>query len=274
MLMTEAIYPVLGNETSLPFYLSGIGVSDPEYHVKRDAGLISHQFLFTQGGQGILRIGGATYAQSKGSLIYLSPGIPHEYRSEGGNWTTSWLVFRGDSLPVLMAALGFPPFLLSQSRDIGPLQSLFTLLMASARNPFSGPNRSSVLLYDFILQSREILQNRSPLPQQAVLERVIHVMEARFAEDLTLEQLSSEAGVSPQHFCRLFKARMGMRPLEYLARRRIAEAKSLLSGSPESVASIGKTVGYGDPTYFGMVFKRYAGISPSEYRRMGHSLPI
>ena len=34
--MTKVIYPVIGRQTSLPFYLTGIGISDPEYHVTRD----------------------------------------------------------------------------------------------------------------------------------------------------------------------------------------------------------------------------------------------
>ena len=37
-----AVYPVLGNETGLPFYLSGIGRTEPEFHVKRENGLTSH----------------------------------------------------------------------------------------------------------------------------------------------------------------------------------------------------------------------------------------
>ena len=55
--MHSAVYPVLGNETRLPFYLSGIGRTEPEFHVKRDKGLTSHQFLFTAKGSGVLRVG-------------------------------------------------------------------------------------------------------------------------------------------------------------------------------------------------------------------------
>lgn len=50
--MTKVIYPVIGRQTSLPFYLTGIGISDPEYHVTRDKGLVSHQLLFYLRGRG------------------------------------------------------------------------------------------------------------------------------------------------------------------------------------------------------------------------------
>ena len=45
--MLSAIYPVPASEVRLPFYLLGIGRTTPEFHVKRDKGLTSHQFLYT-----------------------------------------------------------------------------------------------------------------------------------------------------------------------------------------------------------------------------------
>ena len=37
--MNNSIYPVLGAQMKLPFYVSGVGISDPEYHVVRSSGL-------------------------------------------------------------------------------------------------------------------------------------------------------------------------------------------------------------------------------------------
>ena len=73
--------------------------------------------------------------------------------------------------------------------------------------------------------------------------------------------------MSVQHFCRVFKAKTGMRPMEYLAKKRIAEAKLLLLNTGESIGYIAASVGYSDQNYFGMVFKKYEGITPSEYRK-------
>lgn len=35
----NCFYPVLGKQKRLPVYLAGIGVADPEYHIKREKGL-------------------------------------------------------------------------------------------------------------------------------------------------------------------------------------------------------------------------------------------
>ena len=75
----EWIYPILGKQKCLPFYLSGIGIAEPEYHVIREEGLVSHQLHYTQSGRGNLVVGGATYPLEPGSMFYMAPGIPHEY---------------------------------------------------------------------------------------------------------------------------------------------------------------------------------------------------
>ncbi|WP_028509489.1 hypothetical protein [Ruminococcus sp. NK3A76] len=53
--MLKAVYPVLGKQTVLPFYVSGIGICVPEYYVSRPQGLVSHQFLITASGCGRLK---------------------------------------------------------------------------------------------------------------------------------------------------------------------------------------------------------------------------
>ena len=58
-----------------------------------------------------------------------------------------------------------------------------------------------------------------------------------------------------------------MRPLEYIARRRIAQAKSLLLNTDTEIGEIGRLVGYEDRNYFSIVFKKLEGVSPRDYRR-------
>ena len=69
--MLSAIYPVPASEVRLPFYLLGIGRTSPEFHVKRDKGLTSHQFLYTAKGCGILEVGNRKYKLEKNSFMYL-----------------------------------------------------------------------------------------------------------------------------------------------------------------------------------------------------------
>lgn len=267
--MLKAIYPVIGNQIRLPFYLTGIGVSDPEYSVDRPNGLISHQFLFTLNGLGTLEIDGKKIPQKAGSLFYLSPSVPHKYYPAARDWTTYWIVFRGEHLNALMTTLGFERWNTADNLNLQPLISVFRMIYASANNPADCGEACSQLLYTYLLSARKLLTSApAGFAFGNNIKKAVMLINSRYFEDITLGQLAVTAGVSCQHFCRSFRAQIGMRPMEYLARKRIAEARLLLCNSKECISEIGKKVGYPDLTYFGMVFRKFEGISPSEYRRL------
>lgn len=271
--MLNAVYPIIGNQSALPFYLTGIGVSDPEYHVVRENGLVSHQLCFTSEGRGILKVGGGTHVQTAGSLFYLSPGIPHEYYPDGGNWATCWTVFRGEYLAPQMRALGYDDYAVKNGCG-ERVNRIFFRLLAAARDPVSGAERCSELIYEYVLAARELLFGEGLPAEGSPAAAAIAFMEEHYHEDVVLERLAGLSGVSLQHFCRLFRETTGMRPMEYLARKRVAAAKLLLWNSSAPIAEIGRRCGYPDPAYFGAVFKKYEGISPREYRALKGSAAI
>lgn len=269
--MFRSIYPVIGSSAELPFYLTGAGIAEPEYHCRRDSGLVSHQFLFTVSGTGILTVDGKTYTQKPDSIFYLPPAVPHEYRPAENEWTTHWFVFRGESAAPIMEKLGFTGFLYRADADLTECAGIFDRLLAAAGEPLSGGERCSLLIYEFILAARTAMTERGDDLRSAgrVIRDAVKYMESHYMQDIPLEKLAAMSGVSLQHFCRVFRSRMGMRPMEYLARKRISEAKNLLGGTDMSVREVAEAVGYPDQNYFGIVFKKYEGITPTDYRRGG-----
>lgn len=266
--MAISIYPVIGKQTDLPFYLSGIGISTPEYNLKRERGLISHQLFFTKKGTGKLIVDGKTFVQKSGSIFYMSPKIPHEYIRATDDWETYWIVFRGKHLPELMKNLGFTSYVFNSCNSSDLPVTLFNRILTAAKDPISGDEKSSLLLYEYILYFKKILfsSQNTNTPSANILESAIIYMNTNFASYITLQDLADCSHISLQHFCRLFKAQMGMRPIEYLTRRRISEAKSLLETTDKPIEEIAKLSGYDDANYFGIVFKKLEGVSPSAYR--------
>lgn len=267
--MTRSIYPVLARQTVLPFYLAGIGISDPEYHAVRENGLTSHQFLFTENGRGVLKIGGQTYAQQRGSAFYLAPKTAHEYYPSGDGWCTRWLVFRGKYADQLMLEMGFSSFSKTTELDMPRSINMFNRLYSCAENPINQAENASTLLYEIIMVMRTAMlsNDKSTTDLGDITSRAIMYIEQNYAKDIQVEQLAQLSGVSVQHFCRVFKMRTSMRPLEYIANRRVAAAKSLLINTSLEIGEIGKQVGYPDRNYFSIVFRRMEGISPRDYRR-------
>ncbi len=269
--MHSSIYPVLAAQTKLPFYLSGAGISDPEYHVVRPNGLVSFQILFTRSGSGTLRIDGKELVQSAGSLFFMIPGVPHEYFPSDSGWETAWVVFRGEHLKELTAEMGFSSWHEKSGVDLSVCEQLFSRILSAAADPLSGGERCSTLVYEYLLEVRALLLSGNP-HGGGLTDPAVRFMDENFSRDITLEELASLCGVSLQHFCRVFRQLNGMRPMEYLARRRIAEAKRLLSSTQYSVTEISQMTGYSTPTYFGTVFRRCEGVSPSVWRRLSPKL--
>lgn len=260
------IYPVIGKEKELPFYLSGIGVSDPEYHVVRENGLISHQFLLTKSGKGLLKTGGRDYLLKEGSLFYMPPGVPHEYYPVDGCWASAWVVFRGERSDALMKSMGFVEPVIKEYVNSALLWEIFFKIHHGAKDPVHGKELCSLGIYEYILEARKLFFEESAVVNSAIVEKAIAYVEENYAKDVSLEELALLSGVSLQHFCRVFKKQMEMRPMEYVAKRRIAQAKRLFDTTKLSVTEVGKAVGYEDISYFGYVFRKLEGVSPRDYK--------
>lgn len=269
-------YPITKNETWLPFYLTGIGVSTPESHVVREEGLVSHQFLITTEGEGILKIDDKTYTLKAGSCLYLPPHIPHEYKPENHVWKTHWMVFRGRYLSETMVDMGFTDWKITILDDVEFIIRLFNRLQATAVESMYNAEKCSKLIYDFILEYKsKIMHKPSQIDtQKQILEPTIGYMHKKFFKDITLQRLAEISGISMQHLCRVFQKEVGMRPIEYLTKIRIFEAKQLLVHTDEPIALIAEKVGYQSAVYFSSVFKKYENITPNNFRKSKNSVII
>jgi AraC-like DNA-binding protein len=105
------------------------------------------------------------------------------------------------------------------------------------------------------------------VPVEVHLRRARDVMDARFAEALSLDDLAAAAGYSRYHFARAFRAAFGETPGGYLSRRRVERAKDLLATANLTVTEICLLVGFSSHGSFSSRFTELVGCAPSEYRR-------
>ena len=133
-----------------------------------------------------------------------------------------------------------------------------------------GDYTCSGLIYQYVIEFHRLVSDKSSaggMDRSDILVPVLNYIDENFKENFPMTVLAEQAGISPQHLCRIFRQTMHMRPGEYLTRRRIKEAKQLLSGTTLTVAEICERSGFSDTGYFSTVFKRYEGVSPSEYKQ-------
>ncbi len=116
---------------------------------------------------------------------------------------------------------------------------------------------------------------QSALAKKKNLNPVVRLATAylagHYAEDLTLENAAAAVNVSHVYLSKLFRREMGITFTDYLTALRIEQAKRILALDNSRIADVAQSVGYRDQKYFGRVFKRLTGVSPSVYLRQMHS---
>lgn len=85
-------------------------------------------------------------------------------------------------------------------------------------------------------------------------------------ETLSVKDISAHVFLSMSYVCTFFKNETGQTLNQYLTEYRMEMAKQLLADPRYKISDISSKVGYTDGNYFGKSFKKYTGLSPSEFR--------
>ncbi len=98
------------------------------------------------------------------------------------------------------------------------------------------------------------------------IARIIDYISNHVSDTITVAQLADIACLTESHLVRMFRKCIGVTPLQYVIRRKIQYAQTLLLGTSHSVKDIGKAVGLPDSSYFIRLFRKNIGFTPQEYR--------
>jgi AraC-like DNA-binding protein len=127
-----------------------------------------------------------------------------------------------------------------------------------------------------VLLIETLRREASKLPNPGMLRGLSDPQLARAISDIhtdvrrgwTIAELAQRAGMSRSAFARKFSATVGLAPVEYLLRWRMAIAKDTLRHSRVSLEEIAEKVGYQSASAFSTAFSQRVGCPPSEFARM------
>ncbi|MEM7066456.1 MAG: AraC family transcriptional regulator [Cyanobacteria bacterium P01_B01_bin.77] len=103
-----------------------------------------------------------------------------------------------------------------------------------------------------------------PVSERQRLGAVLDYIEAHLTEDISLSDLSLQAGLSKFHFSRLFKQILGITPHRYVVKRRIEQAAQRLKQG-QSITQVTYRFGFSDQSHFTRVFKQVKGSTPRQF---------
>lgn len=99
------------------------------------------------------------------------------------------------------------------------------------------------------------------------LGRFLDWLGGRLAEDLTIDAMAREAGMSRRTFLRRFQDHVGMAPHAWIVRERLRRARVLLETTDRSVETVAFDSGFGTAATLRHHFRQAIGTSPQDYRR-------
>lgn len=270
--MTDYFYPVLSDEINLPLYVLGVGARDREFHFIREEGYPNHQIVYCIRGGGVLKFNNQEFQICAGDAFYLPPKIPHEYYPTEEIWETHWLTFEGREVRELLKYIKLDTPKVFKIHDVTAIDAIFKkILYLMKTNYYYSGHQCSAHLYQFFIELNRVVNLHNGTHDGVKLNQlqpVIDYIDKNFNRDLTLTELSDLIDLSPQYLCRLFKECLNLRPFEYLARKRIQQAKNYLLEDEHNINEIASLVGYNDCSYFCAVFKRHEMLSPAEFRSL------
>ncbi len=109
------------------------------------------------------------------------------------------------------------------------------------------------------------VENGQTLTRQQ-MRHVTDFIQAHLDQDLSLDQLAQQAGLSPYHFSRMFRQTTGESPHQFVLGRRIELARQLLTETDAALAQVALQSGFASQSHLSSVFKRRLGLTPRAYR--------
>jgi transcriptional regulator GlxA family with amidase domain len=101
----------------------------------------------------------------------------------------------------------------------------------------------------------------------AVIARCQAWIAEHYEEPSPVASMIQLSELTERTFSRRFKQATGMAPIEYVHTLRLEEAKQLLESGDEPVEAVAQEVGYEDAAFFGRLFRRKVGVTPTQYRK-------
>ena len=246
--------------------------SDRDWHSMEHAHSFSELFFVTKG-SGFFQIGSKKIPVQKNDLIFINPNTPH---TELGNRENPWeyvalgiegvqFGYAQKGTPYDYSRFSLPP---GQQEIRRYLDTLLKEVQSQPLNYTAVCQNLLELILLFIARSTR--QELLTAPQQKTTREcklVEQYINEHYAEDITLEFLSSLVHINKYYLVHAFKSYKGISPINYLIGRRVEEARYLLESTNYPVTKIGEITGFSSQSYFSQTFKKFAGISPNEYRK-------
>ena len=249
---------------------------------------ISNKFwtlIYIKSGVGMCLVDGQLMCLNEGDILFFPPGIAYSFVSEdlGDEYNENMevVVFRFDcswldSLLKTFKSLSREILTLKEYKNplavVGPKWMKMSVLMTNLYG--ADPHDEAILILDllrYISQAPDLLplSTASAEVQEvpAKKDKIERYVSCHLYQKISLDEISAYAGMNKTYFCLFFKKHYGMPFTDYINRKRLETASAMLLKPDASIAEVAIACGYPTVTYFNRIFRKFKGMTPSEFRK-------
>ena len=202
---------------------------------------------------------------------------PHSYGSSNGRkWTVYWVRYGGSLAKDFSLGFESPTNIkVGVTSRIRFRQNTFEEMYNILDKGFTLDSLcyASSLLFTYLASFMYLSVYRNSMisameaaNEYSLLQELVHFMQEKLEERLTLKQLSDYSGFSSTYLYYLYRKHTGHAPITYFNNMKIERACWLLTHTSLKVNQVCYKLGIEDAKYFCRLFKKTVGVSPMEYR--------
>ena len=244
-------------------------------HTYRTNGTGDWLLIYTLAGSGLYRFAGGEFHSHPHDISLFRPGAFHDYQIAPGakKWDLHYAHFlpRPEWLPWLSWPEKAPGFMVLSLQESALRRHVIRRLGDMIRlNNGSLPRHllfAQNALEEALLWCDSVNPAQPSPPVDPRVRKAVDFLSAHVADPFSEFDLARAAGLSPSRLRHLFRTQIGDSPRHFQEQLRIRRARDLLAMSRQTIGEIAHELGFENPFYFTLRFKKHNGESPRAYRQ-------
>lgn len=266
---TTSIYDTIGNDNINGIVGCGFIRKNAWHHNNIDSVFSYYSGVLVIDGSGMyVDENGTSIPLYQGCFVQRIPGLKHSTLINlDGKWIEAFLCL-GKGLYDALARIGIirpEKPVMQTGLDSLLLERFVTLFDEQKKSSFFQFTDYLIRVQEIIFLAHELDAKNSGEKVHSLIENACKIIELHIGKNITAKDVALKLNIAYESFRKLFKAKKGISPHEYIIRKRIDTAKTMLL-LEKTIGEIALELGYCDSFAFSKQFKKVTGVSPSQFR--------
>lgn len=270
VLPTESFQDYVKHPLVKRLYLTDVGYYPraKDHFRERKEGIEEYILLYCTEGQGTIQMDGKIYHLGPNQAFCIPRFKRHcYYASEKDPWSILWVHFKGEDTRYFpLEDCKIVTFTSQNAPE--RMHFLFDLLFRVLEGNYTLGNfiYISQVLSVILAEIYDREKGHTTREQNKHVTAVVRYMYKHLYENLTLEEVTEEFGLSKSYLNAIFQKYTGHAPMDFFIHLKMKRACRMLRTTEYYVYEVAQRLGYADQYYFSRVFKKVVGMSPKEYK--------